>query len=140
MHSGKHSGICIRGCRLCRIPAYWKNCYMMIIAGNTGKAVERNTYDALIAEFRSDEELEQEKEIFKSLDYRYFRDNFGLPDLPRKIDEQIIEVRKFLKVATLSVFKKKDMAVSFRSASNKISDANVVKANAMVQIAGVIML
>lgn len=95
----------------------------------------QNAYDALIAKFRSDEELEQEKEIFKSLDYRYFRDNFGLPDLPRKIDEQIIEVRKFLKVATLSVFKKKDMAVSFRSASNKISDANVVKANAMVQIA-----
>ena len=58
-----------------------------------------------------------------------------MPDLPRKIDEQIIEVRKFLKVATLSVFKKRDMAVSFRSASNKISDANVVKANAMVQIA-----
>ena len=95
----------------------------------------QNSYDALIAEFRSDEELQQEKEIFKSLDYKYFRDNFGLPDLPRKIDQQIDEVRKFLKVATLSVFKKKDMTVNFRSASDKISSANVIKANIMVQIA-----
>lgn len=95
----------------------------------------QNAYDALIAEFKSQEELEQEKETFKSLDYKYFRENFGLPDLPRKIDEQIIVLRRFLKVATLSVFEKKDMTVSFRSASNKISNANIIKANVMVQIA-----
>ncbi len=95
----------------------------------------QNAYDALIAEFKSKEELEQEKETFKSLDYKYFRENFGLPDLSRKIDEQIIEVRRFLQVATLSVFKKRDMAVSFRSASKEISSANIIKANAMVQIA-----
>ncbi|HBN55915.1 MAG TPA: addiction module antidote protein, HigA family [Lachnospiraceae bacterium] len=95
----------------------------------------QNAYDAFIAEFRSEKELEQEKETFKSLDYKYFRENFGLPDLPRKIDEQIIAVREFLKVATLSVFKKRDMAVSFRSASNEISNGNIIKANAMVQIA-----
>lgn len=95
----------------------------------------QNAYNALIAEFKSEEELKQEKEVFKSLDYRYFRENFGLPDLPRKIDEQINEVRNFLKVATLSVLEKRDMAVSFRSASNEISNANIIKANAMVQIA-----
>lgn len=95
----------------------------------------QNAYNALIAEFKSEEELKQEKEVFKSLDYRYFRENFGLPDLPRKIDEQINEVRNFLKVATLSVLEKRDMAVSFRSASSEISNANIIKANAMVQIA-----
>ena len=95
----------------------------------------QNAYDALIAEFKSEEELEQEKETFKSLDYKYFRENFGLPDLPRKVDKQIMEVRRFLKVATLSVFNKRDMAVSFRSASNEISNANIIKANVMVQIA-----
>ena len=95
----------------------------------------QNAYDALIAEFKSEEELQQEKETFKSLDYKYFRENFGFPDLPRKIDEQITEVRKFLKVATLSVFKKRDMTVSFRSASNEITNSNIIKANVMVQIA-----
>ncbi len=95
----------------------------------------QNAYDALIAEFNSDKELEKEREIFKELDYKYFRDNFGLPDLPRKTDEQIVEVRKFLHVSTLAVFEKRDMAFSFRSVSQKLSDANTIKANIMVQIA-----
>lgn len=68
----------------------------------------QNSYDALIAEFKSEKELEQEREIFKALDYRYFRENFGLPDLPGKIDDQIVEVRRFLHVSTLSVFAKRD--------------------------------
>ena len=95
----------------------------------------QNSYDALIAEFKSEKELEQEREIFKALDYRYFRENFGLPDLPGKIDDQIVEVRRFLHVSTLSVFAKRDMAVSFRSASVELSNTNIIKANAMVQIA-----
>lgn len=95
----------------------------------------QKSYDALVAEFKSEEELKQEREVFKSLDYKYFRENFGLPDLNRKIDDQIVEVRKFLKVATLSVFGRRDMAVSFRSASTDLSNANIIKANAMVQIA-----
>lgn len=92
-------------------------------------------YDSLVAEFKSEAEMLHEREVFKALDYKYFRDNFGLPDLPRKIDEQIIAVRNFLHVATLSVFEKRDMAVSFRSASNELPNGSIVKANAMVQIA-----
>lgn len=94
----------------------------------------QNAYDVLIAEFKADEVLIRERQVFKNLDYKYFRDNFGLPDLPRKIDEQIAEVRKFLKVATLCVFSKRDMAVSFRSASD-LQASNIIRANVMVQIA-----
>lgn len=95
----------------------------------------QNAYDALIAEFKSKEELAQERLVFSFLDYKYFREYFNLPDLPRKIDEQIVQVRNFLNVATLTVFKKPDMAVSFRSATGEMSEANIVKANTMVQIA-----
>ena len=95
----------------------------------------QNAFDALIATIKSQEELAQERNIFSFIDYKYFRENFHLPDLPRKIDEQIVQVRKFLNVATLTVFKKRDMAVSFRSAARELSDANTVKANIMVQIA-----
>lgn len=95
----------------------------------------QNAYDALIAEFKSNEELAQERLIFSILDYKYFREYFNLPDLPRKIDEQIVQVRNFLNVATLTVLKKPDMAVSFRSATGEMSEANIVKANTMVQIA-----
>lgn len=95
----------------------------------------QNAYDALTAEFGAEEELARERAIFEHLSYKYFKDNFGLPDLPRKIDEQIKQVREFLNVATLSVLAKKDMAVSFRSSTQELSEANTIKANAMVQIA-----
>ncbi len=95
----------------------------------------QKAYDALIAEFKSDEELERERVIFKDIDYKYFRDNFGLPDLPRRKDEQIEQVRKFLNISTLSVLTRRDMAASFRSSSDSITEANTIKANIMVQIA-----
>ncbi len=95
----------------------------------------QNTYDALIAEFKSEKELAEERIVFHNLDYKYFRENYGLPDLPRKTDEQIIQVRRFLNVATLSVLSKRDMAVSFRNSTKELTEANTIKANAMVQIA-----
>lgn len=95
----------------------------------------QSMYDSLIAEFNSEQELEREREVFKSFNYNYFRDNFGLPDLPRKKDEQIKKVREFLNVATLSVLKKRDLAVSFKSSTCELNESNTVKANAMVQIA-----
>lgn len=95
----------------------------------------QNAYDALIAEFKSKEELARERKIFSYLDYKYFREYFNLPDLPRKRDEQIVQVRNFLNVSTLTVFKKPDMTVSFRSATGEMSEANIIKANIMVQIA-----
>lgn len=95
----------------------------------------QNSYDALRAEFRSQEELVEERKVFDSLDYKYFKDHFGLPDLPRKINEQIKQIREFLNVATLSVLTKRDMAVSFRSSAEGLSQVNTIKANAMVQIA-----
>ena len=95
----------------------------------------QQAYDENLAEIRSAEELKCEREIFKLIDYQYFRDNFKLPDLPRKIDEQIKCVREFLAVASLAVLKEHDLTVSFRSYSEKLSKSNIVNANAMVQIA-----
>nr|WP_295263888.1 HigA family addiction module antitoxin [uncultured Blautia sp.] len=95
----------------------------------------QKSYDALVAEFESEKELEQEKRIFKYFQYTYFKDYFGLPDLPRQIDEQVKCTREFLKVASLSVFTKPNMAVSFRSASENMKESNTARANVMVQIA-----
>jgi len=95
----------------------------------------QNSYDALIAQFKSEEELQEERKVFEYLDYKYFKDNYGLPDLPRRKDEQIKRVREFLHVATLSVFTKRDMAVNFRSSTEEIAESSTVKANMMVQIA-----
>lgn len=80
-------------------------------------------------------EINEEKEVFKNIQYSYFRDNFNLPNLPKKIDEQIKYVREFLNVSSLTVFKKKDMYVKFRSAALNQTEINMIKANIMVQIA-----
>lgn len=95
----------------------------------------QKSYDALIAEFESEKELEQEKRVFKYFQYTYFKDYFNLPDLPRQIEKQIKCMREFLKVSSLSVFTKPNMAVSFRSVSENMKEANTARANVMVQIA-----
>ena len=94
----------------------------------------QQAYDETIAEFLSEEELKREREVFKLLDYKYFREHFGLPDIPRKIDEQIKQVREFLSVSSLTVLKRADLAVSFRSYTENLSESNIVNANAMLQI------
>lgn len=95
----------------------------------------QKTYDSLIANFQSDEELVHERSVFEYIDYSYFRIHFGLPDLRRKVDEQIKQVREFLNVSTLNVLKDRNLAISFRSCAQDMSISNVVNANAMVQIA-----
>ena len=94
----------------------------------------QNAFDCLCMEIEYEEELKEEKEILKVLGYRYFRDYFHLPDLPRKLEEQVRVVREFLKVSTLTVLKNPAIGVSFRSAKG-FSNDNVIRANAMVQIA-----
>ena len=101
--------------------AYWQNL--------------QNKYDSLEAEFKLQEEHERERNVFNLIDYRYFRDNFGLPELKRQVDKQIEHVRLFLGVSTLTVFSKPDMAVSFRSTKVCMDENQVVKANIMVRLA-----
>lgn len=95
----------------------------------------QQSYDEKLAEMQSDEELVRERQVFKLIDYKYFRDNFSLPDLPRQIDEQIKCVREFLSVSSLTVLEEENLAVNFRSYSENLSKSNTVNANAMVQIA-----
>lgn len=92
-------------------------------------------YDTVVAEFKSEKLMVEERKLFKNLDYKYFRDNFDLPDFPRRIDEQIKALREFLDVATLSVFNRKDIAVNFRGSASGLNAVNTIKANIMVQIA-----
>ncbi|MBO6046247.1 MAG: HigA family addiction module antidote protein [Erysipelotrichaceae bacterium] len=95
----------------------------------------QNTYDEKMAEYLSHEELVKERDVFKFIDYKYFRDNFGLPNLSRKVDEQIKCVRDFLNVSSLTVLEEAKFAVNFRSDRDKLSKSNIINANLMVEIA-----
>jgi len=95
----------------------------------------QSEYDALLIKKNEQEELKKERKVFNVISYKYFVDFFGLPELPRKINEQIIKVREFLKVSSLTIFKKAEIGVSFRSSNLDIFPENIIKANIMVQIA-----
>ncbi len=95
----------------------------------------QNAYDAVLAEITSEAILEEEISILKQIGYSYFKEWFHLPDLPRKLKDQVAEVRKFLGVASLTVLRNRDLFVSFRSASDDMDDKTIVRANALVQIA-----
>ena len=112
----------------------------MKLARMLGTSVEywlnlQSSYDTISAEIKSYEALQEERKVFDYLDYKYFEKHFNMPPLPRKKDLKIEQVRRFLKVATLTVFKERDMAVNFRSSTDTLQESNIVKANIMVQIA-----
>ena len=95
----------------------------------------QQAYDEKRAELESYEELKRERDVFGLIDYKYFRDHFHFPDLPRQIDQQIKLVREHLRVSSLTVLEKGHLAVKFRSYSDTLSRSNIVNANVMVQIA-----
>jgi len=95
----------------------------------------QKTFDSLLAKFKSDQELEAEREAFRHLDYSYFQKEYGLPSLSGKTDEQIEKLRRFLKVSSLSALRKREMSVVFRASTGELSDAEMIRANAMVEIA-----
>ena len=95
----------------------------------------QNAYDAALAEIEAVEELEKDKTILRLLGYDYFEQHFNLPHLPRQLELQVKELRKFLGVANLQVLQGRDFAVNFRGNTTSMDRANIIKANAMVQIA-----
>lgn len=95
----------------------------------------QNAYDSALAEIVADKELEEEIGILKILGYSYFEKHFHLPSLPRQLSRQVQELRKLFGVASLRVLTCNDLAVSFRGNLENMTEANIIKANAMVQIA-----
>ena len=109
------------------------------LARTTGSDIEywlntQRKYDMEMETLYLKKELEQERLVYKELDYQFFQKNYALPKLPGENDAQIEEVRKFLKISTLSVLRKKDLGVKFRNLE-EISETDIIRANAMMQIA-----
>ena len=92
-------------------------------------------YDAIQAEQLSDRILEEERKVFRVLDYAYFISNYGLPRYGGRVDDQIGALRKFLNVSTLTVLLNDNLAVSFRTEYCTLTTEDKIKSNTMVQIA-----
>lgn len=83
----------------------------------------QNAYDALIAEFKSQEELVEERKVFEHFDYKFFRDNYGLPDLPRRKDELQVQKRMEKQKRLVIIFINGDYGISFEKEIGAQEDA-----------------
>lgn len=92
------------------------------------------TYDAALAEIKSSEELEKERQIFKFINYKYFVKYFDLPQNSKNIDLQIKSLRNFLQLSTLLLLTKKDLISKFRDSTDNLPLNQVIMANAMLQV------
>lgn len=92
------------------------------------------TYDAALAEIKSSEELEKERQIFKIINYKYFVKYFDLPQNSKNIDLQIKTLRNFLQLSTLLLLTKKDLISKFRDSTDNLPLNQVIMANAMLQV------
>ena len=95
----------------------------------------QNKYDTFITEIHEESKMKEEIKVLNELGYKYFADNFRLEKHSRNKKAQVKELRHFLKISALSLLKKEDLAISFRNEKTNITNSNIVKANAMVQIA-----
>lgn len=96
----------------------------------------QSAFDAAAAEMASETDMKAEIEVVKKLNYSYFvKELKKLPALPRNLKAQVSELRRYLGVSDLCSLKDRDLAVSFRGVREGLSEANIIKANAMVQIA-----
>ena len=95
----------------------------------------QQAYDEKRAQFLNEQELMREREVFRLIDYNYFRDNFDFPNLPRKTVEQIKLVREFLSVASLTVLQDRKLCANLLNCPSEPTLANIINANIMMQIA-----
>ena len=92
------------------------------------------TYDAALAEIKTSEELEKERQIFKFINYKYFVKYFDLPQNSKNIDLQIKTLRNILQLSTLLLLTKKDLISKFRDSTDNLPLNQVIMANAMLQV------
>ncbi|MBE6079959.1 MAG: addiction module antidote protein, HigA family [Veillonella sp.] len=92
------------------------------------------TYDAALAEIKSSEELEKERQIFGFINYKYFVKYFDLPQNSKDIDLQIKTLRNFLQLSTLLLLTKKNLISKFRDSTDTLPLNQVIMANAMLQV------
>ena len=95
----------------------------------------QNVYDALLAEYKSDQESAEEMNVMDSLGYKDFVDLYSLPDVQTSKERQLVRIREYLNIASLTQLKDKNSTAAFHTAGLPDSDERTIRANAVVQVA-----
>ncbi len=94
----------------------------------------QNTYDQKLIEIRKAKDFDEQAELAKEIDYKYFIEVVGLP-IARSINDKVVNLCEFFKVADLRIMLQPDFLVNFRSSSSCNSKKNIINSRAWIQTA-----
>lgn len=94
----------------------------------------QKAYDEKVLEIEKQKTLDEEIEIVKLIDYKYF-EKLGLVEPTRIAKEKVANLCNYLKVSSLDILLKPDFLVNFRSTQNLETDKNIVNSRVWLQTA-----
>ncbi len=94
----------------------------------------QKTYDQKLIEIQQVKDFEEQEDIVRLIDYKYFVDLLGLPST-RLIGEKVANLCKYFKISDLRIMLEPDFLVNYRTGIANISEKNVINSRAWVQTA-----
>lgn len=94
----------------------------------------QTTYDKKVLEIQNLQDIDEQKAILDDIDYNYFV-NLGVVEKTRNSEEKINNMRNFLIISNLKVLLQPDFLVNYRTATQSVSQKNIINSRAWLQTA-----
>ena len=94
----------------------------------------QSTYDKKLIEIQQAKEFDEQAEIVKLIDYKYFVEVVGLP-ITKVIKEKIAYLCGWFKVSDLRIMLKPDFLVNYRTGVSDVNEKNIINSKAWIQTA-----
>lgn len=94
----------------------------------------QSTYDKKLIEIQQAREFDEQAEIVKLIDYKYFVEVVGLP-ITKVIKEKIAYLCGWFKVSDLRIMLKPDFLVNYRTGVSDVNEKNIINSKAWIQTA-----
>ena len=91
-------------------------------------------YDVKIAEINARKEMDEQIDIVKEIDYKFFVDN-GFLKSEKIASIRVKQLCHFFKLASLTTLKRPDLSANFRETANAHYEKNIINANAWLEVA-----
>lgn len=94
----------------------------------------QNSYDQKLIEIEQAKDFDEQADVAKLIDYKYFVEVAGLPDA-KSVKEKRSHLCSWLRVADLRIIMKPDFLVNYRTGVANVNDKNVLNSRAWIQTA-----
>ena len=94
----------------------------------------QNTYDQKLIEIQQAKDFDEQAEIVRLIDYKYFIEVVGLP-VTKAIKEKIAYLCGWFKVSDLRIMLKPDFLVNYRTGVSNVNEKNIINSKSWIQTA-----